>query len=240
MMPVGYPSVLVLETSSICNRVCPTCIRNSNPDKEAMRSWFDPNFMSMDVINEVIRQYKEQGFTSRVCLCFYNEPLMDPRIVDIAMLFKEGGVEHVYLVTNGDFLTKCLAKQLDGLLSRITVSLYYDRKIRNKKKNGIRSMFKKTKVWIKGQHINNHYNGVPLKNAECKSQRISTRLIINHRQQYLMCCDDLTGMFDLGTFPEISLKDFWFGEKRTKIRNDLLVPGGRNKYEYCSICPRIW
>jgi hypothetical protein len=40
------------------------------------------------------------------------------------------------------------------------------------------------------------------------------------------------------TIPEISIKDYWFGEKRTKIQSDLEQNGGRRKYSYCSTCPR--
>jgi hypothetical protein len=64
------------------------------------------------------------------------------------------------------------------------------------------------------------------------------RVIINHRRQYLLCCDDVIGNFDLGTFPETSIKDFWFGEYHMKILNDLKETGGRLRHPYCATCPR--
>lgn len=236
-----FPHVICLETSSLCNRVCGTCIRNSHPDRKAMESWFQPNFMSMENIHEFVRQYVDMGFQSWVCLSYYNEPLLDPRISDIAKLFKKNGIEYVYIVTNGDILTKEIAERLDGVLDRITVSLY-GRKYRNSKKDEVRSLFKKTKVWIKGQHIKTHFNpnATPLLDNPCGQQRTSTRLVINHKCQYLMCCDDLTGEFDLGIFPEIDLKQYWFGEKHSTIMGDLQKQGGRKKYKFCQTCPRVW
>ena len=82
-----------IETSSMCNRVCPTCIRNSNPDKEATKSWFEYHLMPMEVIEEIFRQYIDMGFKPIVCLCNYNEPLMDPRIVEIAKLAKSYNIQ---------------------------------------------------------------------------------------------------------------------------------------------------
>jgi hypothetical protein len=64
------------------------------------------------------------------------------------------------------------------------------------------------------------------------------RVIINHKRQFLLCCDDVIGNFDLGTFPETSIKDYWFGEKHSQIVRDLKERGGRHKYEYCYTCPR--
>jgi hypothetical protein len=64
------------------------------------------------------------------------------------------------------------------------------------------------------------------------------RVVINHRRQYLLCCDDVIGNFDLGTFPETSIKDYWFGEKHMEIMNNLKSIGGRLLHPYCATCPR--
>jgi hypothetical protein len=234
------PTTICLETSSMCNRTCGTCIRNSHPDRNAVKSWFEEHFMSMRMIHEFIRQYN--GFKSQVCLNYYNEPLMDPRIVDIAKMLKKGRVGYLYICTNGDFLTKELAEQLDGVLDRITVSLYCGRKKRRLRAPHFESMFKKTRVWIKGTHMETHFNpkGTRLIERICGQQRSNTRLVVNHKGQYLMCCDDLTNEFGFGTFPETTLKEYWFGEKHSKIMGDLQIPGGRKKYKYCQTCPRKW
>jgi len=100
---------LDLETISTCNRVCPTCIRNSHPDREAVASFFTPNYLPMDVIHEAFEQSIKMGFRGSVILSHYNEPLMDERLPEIAKLAKSYPFKSVFLNTNGDFITEELA-----------------------------------------------------------------------------------------------------------------------------------
>jgi len=98
---------------------------------------------------------------------------------------------------------------------------------------------------LKGEHIPTHFSPkfdiVKMANSyinnDCTTE-IQSRIIINHRRQFLVCCEDVIGNFGFGTFPETSIKDYWFGAKHIELVNDLMVAGGRNKYEYCSICPK--
>jgi len=239
---------LDLETSSRCNRYCSTCLRNSHPDREALKTWFMPYLLPMDIIKEAFDQCVELGFTGGVCLSHYNEPLMDDRIPEIGELAKSyNQFSSVFLNSNGDFLTEELAKDLDGKLDKIIVSLYMKEPLKSERAEWIKSLFKKThpEIITMSDHIATHFSpkfdidALIAKNINhsCVEPRI--RVIINHRRQYLLCCDDVIGNFDLGTFPEISIKDYWFGEKRTKIESDLRYSGGRKNYSYCSTCPRI-
>jgi len=237
---------LDLETCSLCNRRCPTCIRNSHPDKEKVASFFKRMLLPYDVIKESLDQCRDLGFYGGVCLSHYNEPLLDDRIVQIAMLVKSYGMfRPIYLHTNGDFLDEFVAKGLDGFLDRIHIS-FYDKEGKEEKARWTNSLFKKTKVvnLTMSDHVPTHFSpkfdveklALKHQNKRCLEPQI--RVIINHRREYLLCCDDVVGNFDLGTFPEISIKDFWFGEKRIKIMNDLDKEGGRLKYGYCKTCPR--
>lgn len=229
------PYCINLETSAYCNRTCSACIRNSNPNKEETDPWFKQNYMSDIMISEVFKQAKEYGILSSLCLCHYNEPLLDPRIIDIAKIAKEYGFKYVYFCTNGDYLTSKIAMQLDGVLDRITVSLY-DVNSRAERARFV-SMFQKTRVWCKGQMVANHFGAYPPLNDICS--RMPTRLIINWRGDYLLCCDDMVGSFNLGNFKDITLVDYWFGEKHLHLFNTLLQPGGRSVHPYCSSCPRV-
>jgi hypothetical protein len=179
----------------------------------------------------MLDQCKELNFNEPICLSHYNEPLMDDRIIDIAKLVKAYKRFPVYFVTNGDLLTENLAKQLDGLLDGMTVSLY-----EKGREKWIQSLFVKTPIKIKGEHIRTHFVPKPelLKPVWCRTDR----LIINHRRQYLLCCEDVVGNFNLGTFPEISLHDYWFGQKHKEILESRSSVR-RSQNVYCSICPRI-
>jgi len=237
---------LDLETISTCNRVCPTCIRNSHPDREAVASFFTPNYLPMDVIHEAFEQSIKMGFRGSVILSHYNEPLMDERLPEIAKLAKSYPFKSVFLNTNGDFITEELAKQLDGHLDMMIVSLYMDEPIKSKRKAWIETLFTKThpEVLTYTEHIATHFSPKfdikALANVHrgrsCSEAEM--RVIINHRRQFLLCCEDVVGNYDLGYFPDIGIAEFWFGEKHNKIAMDLRNAGGRLKYSYCSSCPR--
>ena len=238
---------LDFETISTCNRTCPTCIRNSHPDREALSSWFTPNYLGMETIKDALDQAVGLGFKGGVCLSHYNEPLMDERIPEISSLVRSYPQFYtVYFHTNGDYLTEEIAKDLDGRLDRIVFSLYMDEPKKTERKGWIQSLFHKTKAEVitQSDHIATHFSpsfdvealAEQNRMKDCKEPQI--RVVINHRRQYLLCCDDVIGNFDLGTFPETSIEKYWFGEKRMKIMNDLNVAGGRLKYAYCSTCPR--
>ncbi len=234
------------ETSSLCNQRCPTCIRNSHPDRQAVKSWFEMNLLPIGVIDNALNQCAELGFTGGVCLSHYNEPLLDNRIAMIAHLAKSyGRFSPIFLHTNGNFLTKELATTLDGALDKIYIS-FYDKHDLKKKAGWTESLFDITKVQnlTMSEHVPTHFSPKfdieklikERSNRLCREPTI--RVIINHRRQYLLCCDDVIGNFGLGTFPEISIKDYWFGAQRTRIEADLLSKEGRYKYDYCRSCPR--
>ena len=208
--------IVNLETSSLCNRFCPTCLRNSHPDREVVKDWFTQNLMPMEMIEEIFRQCAEMEYMGRICLTNFNEPLLDPRIVDIVRLAVDKyGIEYMHIITNGDYLTQELADQLDGVLHRITISLYDTGETRYEKRKAFKSMFKETNVIIKGEHITTHFN--PKAVYVPAIPRRLARIIINHKGNYMMCCDDIAGEFDLGSLPEMGLLEFWQGEKFQRI-----------------------
>lgn len=236
------------ETISTCNRTCPTCLRNSHPDRDALKSWFEPHYLPINIIKQALDQCAKIGFTGGVCLSHYNEPLMDKRISTIVEIAKSYGKFYpVFLNTNGDFLTDNLAWNLDRYLDRIIVTLYMDDPIKSERKKWIESLFYNTEVQVitMSEHIPTHFSPkfnvkeLAKKHIDHPCSEPQLRVIINHRQQYLLCCDDVIGNFDLGTFPELGIETFWFGKKRQQIMKDLMDIGGRRKYEYCSTCPRI-
>lgn len=228
-------NVIDIETSSYCNRRCPTCLRNSWPNRKEVWRLFRQSMMPMKMFEQILGQCRELKFDGRICLCHWNEPLMDSRLPELARMAAERN--SVSLATNGDFLTEELAAKLDGVITFILISLYSDAK---HTKEWFRSVFKTTAVQIKGNHRVAHHNprGEPLTEQPCK--QVPRRCIVTHDGTYLHCCEDLLGEFKYGKFPEVSLKDYWFGEKHVEIWNTLREAGGRRKYGYCASCPWIF
>src|SRR5689334_9206367 len=89
-------SELVIETRSTCNRTCDFCIRNSHPDREAVKPWFEEREMPADTVMRLFREAQAIGFRGVVCLQFYNEPLEDPRLPEFAALAKGMGFSYVF------------------------------------------------------------------------------------------------------------------------------------------------
>lgn len=235
-----------IETQSTCNRVCNTCIRNSHPDRDAVAPWFSKNQMHAAAIQEILVQLKALDYQGSVCLSHYNEPLQDERIVTIAQAVSAFFPKNqVFLHTNADFMTEEIAAGLDGYLHHLTVALYMDEPKKSERAAWIKTLFKKSEViFTGGVHIPTHFTpGFDLKalikqkiNEPCFEP--TYRMVLNHRGQMMLCCDDLIGNFDLGTFPKQSIEELWFSPKHQEIYLALQQPGSRKNYAYCRNCPR--
>lgn len=242
-------NTLEIETQSQCNRHCVGCLRNSYPDRDAVRSWFGCWELPLDDIKRALVESQSIGFNGRVCLSHYDESLMDPRIVDIARMTKDMGFSHVYMGSNADFLTPELANKLDGLLDEIVFALYVPDTQYDKRAEWIRSLFKKTVPRIRrGVHIITHYSPlVPdhtlnaitkaYKNNPCVWPPTNS-MIINHKGEMMLCCDDMPGHFNLGDIYHATIEELWFSEKHQKLVLALAEPGGRAVHSHCLCCPR--
>lgn len=239
-------NIIDFETMSNCNRVCPTCIRNSHPDRKAVASWFGNNYLSEEIIYDALEQAVDMGFSGKVCLSHFNEPLMDERLPQIAKTIKEtGNFSMVFCNTNGDYITEELAQELDGNFDRMIVALYMGEPVKSQRAAWIPTLFNKTEIQIitQSDHIPSHFSPkFPVKELAEQYRGSSCvepamRVIINHRRQYLLCCEDVIGNFDLGSFPEIGLNEFWFG-RHAEIQRTLENPGGRHWHSYCETCPK--
>lgn len=228
-------NVIDIETSSYCNRKCATCLRNSWPDRREVSHLFRQSLMPAGIFEQILQECRSLKFDGRICLCHWNEPLLDKRIPQFAKMAAE--TNDVSLATNGDLLTEELAAKLDGVLRFIIISLYSDAK---HTKEWYRSLFKKTAVFVKGQHRVAHYDqrGEPLVDQPCR--QTPRRCIVAHNGTYLYCCEDLLGEFKFGKFPHVSLNEYWFGKKHVTMWNTLREPRGRLQYSYCKSCPWVF
>jgi len=245
----GFPIIpsLTIETRAGCTRRCPECIRNSYPDREAILSWFSSRELPTSVIERIMREASAEGFISYCCLQYFNEPLLDSRLPELAAMAKNFGFHHVYCCTNADLMNKSLANALDGVMDSLVVSLYDLRGIDEiNRKDSLNSMFSKTKLtFTDGEHFPVHFSPTSDVDAMAKSgQELACfeprkRLIINHLGTMVMCCDDLVGEFKLGNVFDNSIAELWYSPRHMNLINALGVPGGRACHPYCMSCPRI-
>ena len=248
-MTLPLPGVLEIETSSLCNRRCPTCMRNSFPDRERVASWFEENYLPEEVIYDLAKQTYEMGFERTVCLSHYNEPLLDHRLFQIVTGIKSvGSFQEIVIHTNGDLIDEEMAENINSHFDRIVVAVYHDDMYKRFARMDELAKLIDSNIlqFIAPEHIPTHYSpGFDLETIidmyeEYPCHDLS-RFIINHKGQMNFCCDDLCGQFDLGTFPETSAKDLWYSEKHTQLVEQLANPGGRKGIPVCEICPRpVW
>lgn len=243
--PVPLPEVLSIETSSNCNRTCGTCIRNSNPDRESMAPWFEDNFLPMDTIRRIFDDARAMGFRKDLCLSFYNEPTMDPRLPEIVTLATQYPFRAIFMHSNGDFMTEELAQHLDGKMTWIFFSIYADEPARTHRIEQIKSWFHKTEARFGNSlHGLTHYGpiaditGVLSNTQDITCGEPLDRFIINHRGEMTLCCDDITGNYNLGRVQDTCLYDLWFGVQHQQIMHQLQRRGGRRGLAFCENCPR--
>ena len=103
-VPIGssfdIPENVVIEVSAYCNRKCPWCPQLTHPrtDKTAK--------MPLDTFDKIIVELSSVGYAGKVAFHFFNEPLLDDRLEDlVARARKLLPKSHLYIHTNGDFLT---------------------------------------------------------------------------------------------------------------------------------------
>ncbi len=181
------------------------------------------------------------SYKGRVYLNWYNEPLLDPRLLNFLRYIKKRGLT-AGLDTNADLLnpakSKELVKQLNDSLNWIRITRYdCDRA----KTRWLQSIFKKKVRWT-DHHIVSHFSPSKALNPLIKWARNSpcsntNRIIIGYDGEMRLCCEDIAGNFNLGTIHKSSLKELWYSAKHQKIVETLAKNGGRLKYRYCSICP---
>jgi radical SAM protein with 4Fe4S-binding SPASM domain len=236
---------LEIETSSRCNRTCAACIRNSHPDREALRPWFEDALLPTETIQRIYREAQALGFAGLVCLQHYNEPLLDERLAELGRQAKSDGFSYVFTCTNGDFVNESKAAELDGCFDEILVALYMGEPAKSRREAWLRSSFHRTRVtFTGGEFLPAHFS--PLHDVSrlaaqhrglaCREP--PRRMIINHRGDMLFCCEDVIGHFELGNIRTHSLEELWFGERHQSLVRALQEPGGRSAHPHCLSCPR--
>ena len=125
-----YPLHLDIETTNVCNLLCPMCPRTIQIDKG---SYVDIGTMSMDFYKKIIDEGTANGLRS-IKLNYLGEPLLDRYIVERIQYAKSKGVIEVMFNTNATTLTDEMShKLLEAGLDSIFFSVdSFSREIFNK------------------------------------------------------------------------------------------------------------
>ena len=128
-----FPEVIQVQTSNRCNlrcKICPTYgeynlskggnLRKDDPDTR----YLEPSFFEL-ILKQISRFNK--GLAKKILKLkpqLYDEPLLNPHIIEYIKMAKRSGIESVYFDTNGTLLTPELCEELvSSGLSHIAVSI---------------------------------------------------------------------------------------------------------------------
>ncbi len=246
---------LVVETSGGCNRRCPGCLRQSYPTpnqslpllRTVRQRIGTSELMPENLFRKIFEEAAKLGFHGRVTLQFFNEPLLDERLEHLGRIVK-GLLPYspLLICSNADLMTPERAASLDGLFDQINIALYMPRQRQTKRELELLSWFKTTRLnFTKGDHVVTHHSASP--DLEQVVAEVVDRpctlynrwLIVNWDGTVSHCCDDISGIFDLGNLKDLSMREVWFGSRNRELVRTLSRAGGRRSFDYCRCCPRL-
>jgi radical SAM protein with 4Fe4S-binding SPASM domain len=221
------PYFLDLTVIDACTRKCGFCPRGAgktHPDKPRNR-------ISLSDAMLLRRHLDEIEFEGVVSLAAMGEPLMHPRIREVAGLL---GPHRLELVTNGDLLSLDLLKALSRTtLRRLFVSVYDERLLPYfqlmVERSGVpdefvvlRERWNRTKA---DAYLTNRGGAISGKNPKSDKpcHYPSYSLGIDWDLTVYMCCQDWTRKYSLGSLRERTLHDIWHGARLKSRRRELTV-----------------
>ena len=137
-----FPIHLDIETTSVCNLLCPMCPRTIKIEDG---TFGEVGHMSMDLYKKIIDEGSKNNLYS-VKLMSLGEPLLDPEIVQRIKYAKDKGIEEVMFNTNATNLTDKMAHDIleagldsiffsiDGLkeqYEKIRIGAHYESVVKN-------------------------------------------------------------------------------------------------------------
>jgi len=222
-----FPEVDI-ETITHCNRRCSYC-PNSLYD---MGLYKNKKLMDKALFKKIIDELAEIDFNGRIAPHFYGEPLLDNRLADLIDYIREKlPKSKVIIFTNGDYLTVSLFEKLVGKgVNLFVVTQHGPEMPKNMKllfdylKNNPQK-----KEYI---YYERYTKKTPMHNMEClvkpevyyskpRCKQAYNPLVINHKGDVILCCNDFHSSFVFGNVKEEKLINIWKSERYKQIRKEL-------------------
>ncbi len=112
-------TTIALETGAKCNRKCWFCPNSTNTR---------PNeFMSSDLITIIAKELSAIKYSGRIVLYMYNEPMLDPRLLDIIVQLRTVVPKSTIMIaTNADYVREYnqLQSLFDAGLNQLQINIY--------------------------------------------------------------------------------------------------------------------
>lgn len=231
--------IVLIETHNICTRRCWFCKFGQERQDDQQQ------FLPDNLIAKIAEELGSLNFAGRISPFGINEPLLDPRLLNIIQLFRSKCPDaYLSFNTNGDRLTETVYHELIGAgLDALGISIYDDLAARRLSHYGEYSNVALIDMRQPEGKIENRGGQVKL-NAElfqpARVQPISClrpfhMLVIRPTGDVVLCCADMYGDVVMGNIQDQSLIEIWESEQFQAYRTKL-AQEGRASLELCQDC----
>jgi len=233
----NIPLPLEIEISLVdkCNRKCIFCPRYD--DKIA------PNtdlIIPKKLYEKISRELKVLKFKGLIVLGGYGEPLLHKNILEISKLFS---FANTIITTNGDFLTKELAKSLQNVgIKKILVSIYEKRvisrllAIQEELKDFIVLRNRYSKNMSSLNFTNNRAGTLNKKHLNQKCYYPFYMIMIDSNGDVLTCCHDWNRHYKIGNLWQNTIWECWNSPLIKKMRNQFTNNNSIRIISPCNSC----
>lgn len=246
-----------LDLAGNCNRRCSFCPRSGDyPNVD--------EFMSLDVVREVIERMKEISFDGWVELAGRGEPTLHPDFEKVVSLLADDKDKtwNIRVTTNGYQLGrnwKYCYKKIDWLILNSYESEYeYNKRVEKyvklpngnrvehyykpdglsveemNKINNVPDTVEPGKTWK--YQFNNRAGWFSEKFANDPCYHPVRQIFINYDGNYQMCCNDWTYQVSIGNVLEHNLWDMYLNNPKIQRIKWALLNGNRKDIKPCSMC----
>lgn len=242
------PQVVNIETINRCNSTCSFCTANVHAEKRPFMKIEDGLYRS------IIDQLADWDYEGHLTLYGNNEPLLDPRIVELHKYAREKlPNSFIFMSTNGLILTLDKIREVQPYIDQLIINNYANE---YKLHDNIQEIyeyvskhedeFKDIEIVIQMRYLQevltNRAGSSPNKKATEKEYTQScllpfTDLWITPNGKVGICCCDNLEITDLGDLNTQTLRECWSGPKISAVRK--AVAQGRNHYPFCKNCDFI-
>ena len=241
---IDFFNSIDIETSTTCNRRCKYC-PNAVYDDHLLKN---NKLMEPELFKKIIDMLAKINYNGRIGPSFYNEVLMDKRIIEFVRYAHEKlPSAKITIYTNGDYLTTDIFNKLiDAGVYEFIISQHSKKPTKNMKilmkyakNNPERGMKLKSYFpTIKSKVLYNRGGliGIPkrriVKLRKCMFP--SNVLVINHKGDIILCCNDYFGRIVFGNVGKKTISEIWNQPKYKKIRKNLRK--GKFDLDICRKC----
>lgn len=236
-------SHIEIETVNRCNGKCSFCPVSVGHDVRTYAVMEDKLFY------KIIDELEELDYRGRIALFSNNEPFIDKRII----MFHEYARRKLanarfHLYTNGSLLTLEKFISIIEYLDELIIDNYNQELELNDNSRIIYEYIKKnpeliSKVDIvirkENEVLSTRGGDAPNREVKISYDDVTCthplrQMIIRPDGKVSLCCNDPYGRATLGDVTNNTLKEIWYGEAFSKIREQL--KGGRGNISYCKYC----